>query len=369
LGGLLCGLVLVAVFSIPSGLDSGVAFVVVALVVFLYSTGYTVYSIPYIAMAAEISNVPHTRASMMSWRVLFIGVGGLFAGTFGPKLIEWFGGGAAGHRSMAMILGSLVLLFAVVTFLMTSRAPRGEKDAAPPAMPWREKLRTILDNRPFLILLALKFFQLTGVAMASAMLAFFTVWVLGRGYSDLGTIVFWTTVGQIAGTPLWLAFMRRFGKRSAFMFAAVMFAAVSLTWLASDAAEPLWVIALRVFTKGLATAGILLVGQVLLPDTIEYDRLRTGLRREGVLSGMYTTIEKLAFAGGAAITAFYLDWANYLPGLTPTSGAQPQTAIGAIRYCQSVVPAVLIMLAAACLLAYRLPSTLTPVASAVADRP
>ena len=369
LGGLLCGLVLVAVFSIPSGLESGVAFALVALVVFLYSTGYTVYSIPYIAMAAEISNAPHTRASMMSWRVLFIGVGGLFAGTFGPKLIEWFGGGAAGHRSMAMILGSLVLLFAVVTFLMTSRAPRGEKDAAPPAMPWREKLRTILDNRPFLILLALKFFQLTGVAMASAMLAFFTVWVLGRGYSDLGTIVFWTTVGQIAGTPLWLAFMRRFGKRSAFMFAAVMFAAVSLTWLASDAAEPLWVIALRVFTKGLATAGILLVGQVLLPDTIEYDRLRTGLRREGVLSGMYTTIEKLAFAGGAAITAFYLDWANYLPGLTPTSGAQPQTAIDAIRYCQSVVPAVFIMLAAACLLAYRLPSTLTPVASAVADRP
>jgi glycoside/pentoside/hexuronide:cation symporter, GPH family len=355
-GGLLCALVLVAVFSIPAQLDSTLAFALVAAVVFLYATGYTVYSIPYIAMAAEISSAPHTRASMMSWRVFFIGIGGLFAGTIGPKLVAWFGGGAEGHRGMAIVLGFLVLLFAAVTFVMTSSAPRGDQFAPPPAMPLREKFRTILENRPFLLLLALKFFQLTGVAVASATLAFFTVWVLGRGYSDLGTIVFWTTVGQIIGTPLSLAFMRRFGKRFTFMVAAFVFAVVSLTWLASDPSEPMWIIAVRVFVKGLATAGILLVGQVLLPDTIEYDRRRTGLRREGVLSGMYTTIEKIAFAGGAAVTALYLEWANYVPGLTQASGVQPQTAMDAIRYCQSVVPAVFIVLAAACLLSFRMPT-------------
>jgi GPH family glycoside/pentoside/hexuronide:cation symporter len=356
IGGLLCALVLIALFSIPSGLDSGVAFALVALVVFLYATGYTVYTIPYIAMAAEISASSHTRASMMSWRVLFIGLGGLLAGTLGPKIIAWAGGGASGHFSMAIVLGSLVMLFAVLTFLMTSRTPKSEARPETDPMPLREKLRTIAQNRPFLILLSLKLFQLTGVAMASGTLAFFTVWILGRGYADLGSIVFWTTAGQVIGTPLFLAFMRRTGKRAAFVVAAIIFAVTSLSWLAADAAEPMWIIALRVFIKGIATAGILLVGQVLLPDTIEYDRQRTGLRREGVLSGMYTTIEKVAFAGGAAITGLYLDWMGYVPGLQPASGAQPATAIQAIQYCQSVIPAVFIMLAAACLAAYRLPS-------------
>lgn len=356
IGGLMCALVLVALFSIPSGLDSDVAFALVALVVFLYATGYTVYTIPYIAMAAEISASSHTRASMMSWRVLFIGLGGLLAGTLGPKLIAWAGGGASGHFSMAIVLGSLVLLFAVVTFLLTARTPIGETRAEADAMPLRDKLRTIAENRPFLILLSLKLFQLTGVAMASATLAFFTVWILGRGYADLGSIVFWTTAGQLVGTPLWLGIMRRTGKRAAFVVAAGIFAAVSLSWLAADAAEPMWVIALRVFVKGLATAGILLVGQVLLPDTIEYDRQRTGLRREGVLSGMYTTIEKIAFAAGTAITGMYLGGTGYVPGLQPASGAQPEAALDAILYCQSVIPAVFIMLAAACLYFYRLPS-------------
>ena len=39
---------------------------------------------------------------------------------------------------------------------------------------------------------------------------------------------------------------------------------------------------------------VLLLGQSLLPDTMEWDYRRTGMRREGMLSAVYTMVEKLS---------------------------------------------------------------------------
>ena len=45
---------------------------------------------------------------------------------------------------------------------------------------------------------------------------------------------------------------------------------------------------------------VLLFGQSLLPDTMEWYYRRTGMRREGMLAAVYTIVEKLAYALGAA---------------------------------------------------------------------
>ena len=109
---------------------------------------------------------------------------------------------------------------------------------------------------------------------------------------------------------------------------------------------------LRAIGKGLGAGGVLLVGQALLPDVIEYDRLTSSKRREGVLSGLYTTIEKLAFALASAMLGFWLQLNDYVPQLNPYSDAQPQSALTALNFCQSIFPAVFIGIAAIIVLFY-----------------
>jgi GPH family glycoside/pentoside/hexuronide:cation symporter len=354
LGGLLCGVSLYVLFSTPAGMSGTTALWYVGCVLLLYATSYTIYNIPYMAMPAEITRDSRQRSSMMSWRVACIGAGGLIAGAFGPKVVAWAGGGVAGHSVMGMFLGGLIVSFSILTFFLTSDVPAFTPSTPKQRFTLRESLSTIFSNRPYLLLLGLKFFQLSGVAISAGTLAFFTVWILGRNYADLGTIILFTSVGQILGAALWLAVQRRIGSRYTFFASSFLFCAISLSWLLASADEVFAITLARVFLKGLGAGGILLVSQSLLPDTIEFDRLSTGLRREGVLSGVYTTIEKLAFAVGTALTGVYLGASGYLGMQNPVTGEQSAEAIRAIYYCQSVLPAALVAISALFIIRYRL---------------
>lgn len=354
LGGLLCGLSIFAFFTVPTLFAQEDAVWVVGVLLIVYATCYTIYNVPYMSMPAEAAQDGKSRAEMMSYRVVCIGLGGLIAGTLGPKIVAYAGGGAKGHEAMGLFLGVAVAVIACVVVYLTRGARSGvpSDTSTQPVLSFREKAAAVVSNKPFMQLLLLKLFLLMGVAISSATLAFFIIWVLGRGYGDLGTIILFTTLGQILGTPIWLKVSQRIGKRSTFFLSALIFAGISMTWMLADASEPLWLTGVRVFAKGLGTGGILLVSQAMLPDTVEYDRLRTGLPREGVLSGFYTTIEKVAFALGTALTGLYLDAMNY----ASRADSQPQSAIDAIYACQATLPAVLILLAAAVLFFYDLTS-------------
>jgi GPH family glycoside/pentoside/hexuronide:cation symporter len=62
---------------------------------------------------------------------------------------------------------------------------------------------------------------------------------------------------------------------------------------------------------GLGAGGLLLVGQSMLPDTMQYDYQKTGIRREGIFAGVYTTVEKISFAIGPALLGLIIGYAGY----------------------------------------------------------
>ena len=80
------------------------------------------------------------------------------------------------------------------------------------------------------------------------------------------------------------------------------------------------------------------MGQSLLPDTMEYDHLRTGLRREGIFAGFYTTVEKVAGAVGIALVGAILSAAGYVQS-RGIDVVQPESALTAIRLVIALLPA------------------------------
>ena len=86
---------------------------------------------------------------------------------------------------------------------------------------------------------------------------------------------------------------------------------------------------------------MIILGAALLPDAVEYDYLRTGMRREATMSAFYATVEKLAFAAGPALALMLLSAFGYQSGTAGMQIEQPDSAITAIYFSAGLAPALL----------------------------
>lgn len=352
-GGILCALSLVLMFSIPMLFGTDASAATVLMLLLFYATAYTIFNVPYMAMPAEMTSGYHERSRLMIYRVGAIGIGQILVGAIGPFLIVHFGGGAAGHSGMSLVLGAIIIVGSVICFGLTAKAPATFRSAQEARIGWGERFKTVCANKPFLWLLVLKVVLLLGVAVTGSTLAFLTVRILQVPDSVLGQLIIATTIGTIVSLPMWFWLSKRIGKKGTYICAASVFIVASLSWLLASPGEAPVVFLLRGFLKGVGSGGLILISQSMLPDVIEYDHLKTGLRREGLYAGFYTTVEKLAFALGASLTGLILHWSGYIS----SRGAhveQPESAIVGIYICVAIAPAVAVALSVICAWLYPL---------------
>jgi glycoside/pentoside/hexuronide:cation symporter, GPH family len=351
-GGLLLALSVLLLFNVPAslGLEAKVGFIVMALL--LYATGYAVFSVPYMAMPAEMTTDYHERSRLISYRIYAVVIASVIASFLGPVLIARGGGGQAGHTTMSLFLAALAFAAALFCSRATAGAPFHFQTEV--RIGFACKLKLMIDNRPFMLLLGIKLAQLTVLAVTQASMPFLFKRVLGLSDTMLG-LYFMTFYGvMILSQGFWVRGARRFGKREAFIVVTLIYGLTYASWYYVMPGEPLAILFLRAVVLGVTGGGVLLLGQSLLPDTMEWDYRRTGLRREGMLSAVYTLVEKLAYALGAAITGIVLGRTGYVQGAGSATVVQPPSAIEAIYILASFAPMGLLMLSCVLLRFYSL---------------
>jgi GPH family glycoside/pentoside/hexuronide:cation symporter len=195
--------------------------------------------------------------------------------------------------------------------------------------------------------------MLRGIAVSfmNGTAVFYTRWILKVDYAWLSRFFLLLTGSIIVSLPFWVWISRRIGKRNALLTGTVLFAAGSLAWPASAGGESIALFLVRTLSMGIGSGAVLSMGQSMLPDTMEYDRRTTGLHREGVFAGFFTTSEKVSNAAGVAILGVVLGASGYIPSAS-TQIAQPHGALFSIYLCFAVVPALLLLASAAVMLRY-----------------
>ncbi len=352
-GGLLLAVAALLLFNIPGGLSTAgkAGFVVFGLLV--YATGYAAFSVPYMAMPAEMTSDFHERSRLISFRVTGVAVASLIATFVGPVLIARVGGGQAGHTALSIFLAIVIVVTTIGCFQGTRDAPF-HYGTSSVRISFARKLALMADNRPFMLLLAIKLLQLTALAVTQASIPFLFKRVLGLSDTLLG-IYFLLFYGvMILCQPLWVRAARRWGKRSVYLVATIVYALLYLSWYWLSPSEPLALVYARALLFGVFGGAVLLLGQSLLPDTMEWDYRRTGLRREGMLSAVYTMVEKLSYALGAAVTGIVLGHADYVQGAGNAPVVQPPSAIAAIYMLASTLPMLLLLASCVALWFYSL---------------
>jgi GPH family glycoside/pentoside/hexuronide:cation symporter len=332
-GAVVAGLSFAFLFSLANT-DMKDSLPIVFLAIVLVGTGYTLFNVPYMAMPAEMISDYHERSKLTAYRVFFVAVGTVIGGSAAKRLVESFGGGAEGFADYGMLVGVLIFVFMAATFVGTAGAPASARTTT--TLPALEQLKLGFANRPFAALLWIKLTQLMGIASGTATAIFVVQFVMqkekpGDWILLLGLIA---TCVQILAIPVWLRLSRRFDKPKTYAFATVLYVCTALTWWLAGPDETIWRFGARAAVQGFTAAGILLMGQSMLPDAIEYDFRRTGLRREGVFSGLYSVVEKFAFAIAPAIVGFTLAWW----GFEPKSAQLGDAAVQGVRVAAAFLP-------------------------------
>ena len=330
-GAVIGALSLLMLFVAPHPNGAGLApFFMLGLV--LYSTGYSLFNVPYIAMVSEMADDYHDRTRLLSFRMFFIAIGQIISLGVTAWLISAGGRGVAGYALMGVVAAALTFGVMTVSFLSTRHARR-LAPAEPRPHAFREGMASILKNKPLALLIGTKFFQYISIAVLTSTQLLFLLNVLRLGYAGQINLALSNNITAALTMPLWPRIGRRFGKKPVFIASAVMLALVYASWLLAKPGEPMLLVWLRGAVSGFFSSGMILMGTSMLTDTMEYDRLKSGFRREGVFSSFYALVEKLGYALGPAITGFYLAAAGYKP---TRGGALTLQSPGTIRALYAV---------------------------------
>lgn len=348
-GAVLTSLGFVSLFSFGGFSSPYVAALAVGALYFAAATAFSAFSVPYLAMASELSPDPYERTKILSYRLVFSVLGVVIAVGLAQPLIQHLGGGPDAWRTTALLLGGLSLLSMLSTPLgLRSRvAPDASASASGG---WLAGLAAARRNKDYLRIVATHFIQSTAMGCGYTVLGFVFVYVVGK-VDLIMPFILLMAIGSFISQPLWLAMSRRFGKRSCFLLATVGWALVTVSWLGAGqggavlASLPLLgtldtqqaLVVLRGFGIGVTNAGVLLMIFSMLTDAIKAGQQVDALVDEGLLSGIFTAIEKLGFAIGPLIAGVTLSLAGFQSSSTGMAG-QSAEAIHGILISFSVIP-------------------------------
>jgi GPH family glycoside/pentoside/hexuronide:cation symporter len=340
LGMALAPLAFVALFAAPLVAQGEITVVYIGAVLLLIALGTSLFMVPYMAMAAEMTGSYNERTVLMSQRVFFNTVGLLAMTVMLPNLIKQFGGGPMGYAQGGMVMAALVAFFFAQTFWLTREAKVLPK-TPDEAYTLRDQLRFIATNKSFAAFIGAKICTFLAQSSLQGTLLLYGRYILGRDERFLVPFGTGYTLGSLLALPLWTFLMtRKVNKRAAYNASILGLGAVFLTWLLASPAEPTWVAFARFFLVGVFSAGSMTAGTAMLPDIMEHDRRTTNVRQEGLYAAAYTLVENVASAIGPALLGIALG----LTGFISTRGtgelaAQPPEALLAITLCVSIVPA------------------------------
>ena len=308
----------------------------VSLLYALGCTAFTVVSVPYASMVPEMSDDYNERMSITSFRMSFASIGALLAGALAIPLVKAGGDGAAGFQLMGIIFGVGIVIFCLICFFGTRKAPSLPPQKEMP--PMKQQIVIAAKNHPFVMLMTSYFVQALAIGVMMAGFIYYVKYAMALPETAMNVAFPIFLVTGILFIPVWLAVGKRLGKIKSYYIGLVIFT-VMMGSLFFTSPSLLWLFYVQVFLAGIGFSSFQLFPFSMLPDTIEYDQMQSGLRREGVFSGMWSAGQKIAYAVAPAIVGFVLALSGFVK-----EGIQPESLTIGVRVIFCLFPAAMILL-------------------------
>lgn len=341
---------MLGIFAVP---EASVAFQIawVMLTFSFYMAVYSSFSVPYLAMLAEMSSNPRERTELMGWKHSFGGIGLLLSSAVAPMAVSALGADQRAHLIVMGIVGLACFLFMLIAWRVAGRIPRQSALAGDGAV-GRSTLAALacaFGDRRFVILSISAVVMTVSAGIGYASFPFFVKYSMGRAtpLHDLGVMAAIMGVAVIVGSPLWVMIAGRIGKVRGYVLAAAGHGAVVFVWGLVPHA-PIGVAYALAGLLAICNAGWGTIVLSLLSDCIAQARDDFGENRAGSYSAIWSAIEKAGIAlGGTLIVGLLLSQFGFDSAAAKAGLPQSEQALFGILFCYSFLPGVAKLIAAA----------------------
>ena len=358
-GAVVLALAMIGLFAVPENFTTSASLIWV-IVFFLISTlGFTMVSIPYGAMAGEMTLDKKERSSMTAWRMAFASLGILVGGALIPILA---GDTKSGYTFAAICVAPLIILSIWFSVFFTRNTPR---TLVPSQQNFSYILKLVLANRAFVTLVILYGIMTLAIALITAGLPFAAMYLIlddgdsllsgvAKGLGTLSLMFAAFVLGSIISQALWVKLSNLYGKVAAQLIGIVCYIALLIFIFFSLPNYNVTIIAGLFILAGMTNGSYQQIPWALYPDLMDVTREKSGESIEGAFSAVWLFGQKVANAVSPLILGFILSlygWKETTEGITQ----QTDAALNTLQTSITLIPAAILGLAGILLVSIYLP--------------
>jgi GPH family glycoside/pentoside/hexuronide:cation symporter len=270
---------------------------------------------------------------------------------------DYAGNALAGIKHLSFGISGIIFILGIIpAFFVKERYYEHHLSQKQKKVGLVTSFRETLSNKPFMILCGFTVFFLLGTSIWDSYGRYVgSYYVLGGDWGRsavfgvYGTVIY--TVMSLLFIPFFKWLSEHIGKPRCLMIATiiVLFSAAT-TWFTFTPAHP-YVMLLNTFLIGAGYAGLWLMIPSMQADVIDLDELKTGERREGSYSAVFSWVLKISFCVGYLISGPLLELTGFDAA---REGAQPDSVYLKMRLGYIILPVVSLILAVIFLKAFKL---------------
>jgi glycoside/pentoside/hexuronide:cation symporter, GPH family len=285
----------------------------------LTSLLYTVVQVPVLSLTPDLVPDYDDRTSLTAVRTAFAVIASMIAVALPPAVVlavsgagELAASGPLGWTVKGIAFGTLVALGYLMLPKLVAEPPAAREARGGGEAAWWTVLRT-----PGFVPVLVVFLVVTvGIMLVNSLLPFALESVLqvpAALQTPLLALLFGTAVVTFPG---WAWLTGRLGKRAALTLGALTLAGALLGLMRGGvgAGASVGTFAWTALA-GVGLAAVMALPWAMLPDVVEFDALRSGEHREGLLYAVFTFGQKLAGSVGVFANALATALLGYVPGV------------------------------------------------------
>ena len=298
----------------------------------LHRTCFTLVSVPFSSLTPRITSDSQERTNLTGFRMLGAQTGTNLMALLAFPIIFWVGGDdeSMGFIVLASIAGITAILIHSITFI-TVKEPDNDQGIERVGGSLADAARAIGKNKPFwLVFSATLIVGITTIFFGNNLI-YYTKYALDL-HEHQGTILFTSGIVAFLSIPIWWIISNRLGKKITWLISSTITLSSLILFYFYDIKtlnELLFLVAFIGFGSG--AGGILFWS--MLPDTIEYGEVHTGVRSESSLYGFMTFAQKGSIAIAVLILGWVLDAIGY-----QANQAMSVTTIDNMKIIMTLIP-------------------------------
>jgi glycoside/pentoside/hexuronide:cation symporter, GPH family len=332
IGSIPLGITMFLLYAVPPIQSYGLKVAYATFTFLAVLTFYTIVNVPYAAMSANLTMDSRERNNLTGFRMMGAILGTLVVATITKPFVGAFTNEVTGFRILGLVYGIAICGCTLVTFFSVKERVRTHSEKIPGGA--SEIIKVIKSNPPLVYLMLGTFFMFASYFTFLGVVAYFFKYCI-KNEGFIGTSLFVLFLTAAIMLPFYVKFANKFGKRLMYVGGMTIFTlGVFATFFVHNYNFLLFVV-IYIFI-GMGTASIYQGPWATIPDTIEYSEWKTGLRREGIIYGIFFFGMKLSTGFAAFFIGTSLDWGGYVADAVQT----PQS-LWTIRFVTTIVPMIL----------------------------